>query len=363
MKTSWMAAALLVIILTLWMLSGLFGDPSQEGDATDKAEADSAIMTVEVTVAESLLMAREIELQGHIEPVRHLLLRAQTSGPVEEIFMRKGARVNKDEPLMQLDKGGRMNTFAEATAAVKMARSEQVAAKALREQRLQSQVQLEQAEAALEAAIAQLANITLDIDYTTIKAPFDAIVNDIPIEAGYLVERGDAVVELVDDSAFKVSAQASQQILSELTPGQAITVSLITGQKLTGTLTYISSVADAQTRTFTVEGTVDNPGSDIAAGVSASLHIPVEEVLASFVSPSAMSLDEKGDLGIKALDEEDQVAFFPISLISTSLDGAWVTGIPDGQRVITRGQGFVNVGELVRPQLRTASQPQLQNAR
>jgi len=43
------------------------------------------------------------------------------------------------------------------------------------------------------------------------------------------------------------------------------------------------------------------------------------------------------------------VEFRPIKLVSTTLDGAWVTGIEEGSRVITLGQGFVNTGEIVEP--------------
>lgn len=354
MKSSLMAAATLVVLLALWMLSGLLDSDAGESDTGQSGYTESAAMSVEVVTAQSSLMAREVELQGQLEPAQHLFLKARTSGVVEQILVQKGARVGAGEEIVQLDRGGRLNTLAEAQAAVRIARSEKEAAEALRAQRLQSQVQLEQSEAALQSAMAQLAAVQLDISYTTIKAPFAAVVNDIPPDAGALIERGDVVVELVDDSMFQVTARAAQQVLSELKVGQPVSVSLITGESLSGTLSYISSVADPNSRTFLVEAMVNNPDKEIAAGVSASLNIPVEEVQATFVSPSTLSLDTDGKLGVKGLDDEDRVVFLPITLISTTLDGAWVTGIPDGQRIITLGQGFVNEGERVRPQNRAS---------
>ena len=96
---------------------------------------------------------------------------------------------------------------------------------------------------------------------------------------------------------------------------------------------------------------MQNPSNSIAAGVSATLSIPVEEVEATFITPSALSLGDNGTLGVKVLDDNDRVLFTPIELVSTTLDGAWVTGIPNQSRVVTLGQGFVNVGEKVRAQL------------
>lgn len=344
MRTSGLAAAAVVIVLCLWMLSGLL-KPDANSEPT--SEPDTTAMVVEVQVLDIEPMDREISLQGHLEPVRHLFLRAETSGTVEKLHISKGATVRSGDALVTLDLGGRNNTRAEAQARVKTARSEQAAAQSLRQRGLQSQLQLEQADASLEAALAQLAAIELDISNTTISAPFDAIVNDLPVDIGELVERGDRVAELVDDSHFNVSAQASQQLLSSLEPGQSVTVDLRTGQQLPGRITFVSSIADPQTRSFTVEARVDNTNNAIAAGVSASLHIPVEKVEATFISPSALSLGDAGELGVKAVDTDDRVIFLPIEMVSTSIDGAWVTGIPAGTRVITLGQGFVNTGERV----------------
>lgn len=346
MKTSWLAAGAVVIALSLWMASGWF---KEEPESESAGEANTSLMRVEVSALGVETMDREISLQGQLEPAQHLLLKAETSGSLERFHVTKGDRISLGEPIVSLDLGGRKNTLTEAQARVKTARSEQAAAQSLRKQRLQSQLQLEQTEASLETALARLAAVELDISNTTVTAPFSGVVNDLPIDIGSLVERGDIVAELIDDRSFHVSAYASQQSLSNLKIGQSVTVKLITGETLNGKLTYISSMADTQTRSFKVEAQVWNSSGSIAAGVSASLYIPVEQVEATFISPSALSLGENGELGVKAVDAEDKVEFLPITLVSTSLDGAWVSGIPSNSRVITMGQGFVNVGEIVDP--------------
>ncbi|MFK7994232.1 MAG: efflux RND transporter periplasmic adaptor subunit [Granulosicoccus sp.] len=348
-NSSWKAAGVVVFVLAVWMLSGLFTTEDSANESNEEASANLP-MTVEVTVAQSTLMARELNLQGQLNPIRQVLVKAQTSGEVQEIIKRKGVRVGVNDALVKLDEGGRGNLQAEAQAAVKTAESEQRAAQSMQRQRLQSQLQLEQANAVLEAARARLAMVELDIEYTIIKAPFAGVINQLPIERGALVERGDLIAELVDDSAFKVSAQVAQQALSQLTPGQSVTVDLITGETLSGALSFIGSVADPQTRSFDVEALVQNTSNTIAAGVSATLSIPVQEVQATFITPSALSLGDNGEIGVKALDDQDRVIFLPIELVSTTLDGAWVTGIEPDTRVITLGQGFVNSGEQVRAQ-------------
>jgi multidrug efflux system membrane fusion protein len=353
-KTSWLAAGAVIIALSLWMASGLF---FKDSPTESVEETSAALMRVEVQALSVESMDREISLQGQLEPAQHLFLKAKTSGSLTRFLVEKGERITLGQPLLSLDVGGRANILTEAQARVKMARSEQEAAQSLRKQRLQSQLQLEQAEASLESALARLAAVELDISNTTVTAPFSGVVNDLPIDIGSLVERGDVVAELIDDRSFHVSAYASQQSLSNLKVGQSVSVELITGENLNGKLTYISSIADMQTRSFKIEARVWNTSGSIAAGVSASMYIPVEQVDATFISPSALSLGDNGELGVKAVDAEDKVKFLPIELVSTSLDGAWVSGIPGSTRVITRGQGFVNIGEIVDPVLATKTTP------
>jgi len=349
MKTSWLAAGAIIIVLILWMASGMLR--SEDRDKAASITTGEDVMRVEVLEIELNKMSREVILQGQLEPIQHLHIRAETSGTVQSLPMLKGSRITTGDLLLTLDPGGRENSLREAQATVKSAESAQLAAASLKKQGLQSKLQLEQSEAQLEAARAVLASIELDIANTQIRAPFSGILNDLPLSKGALADHGDVLAELVDDSAFEVSAQAAQQTVESLEVGQEVTVNLITGTSLPGKLTYISSVADSQSRSFKVEAKVENPGGSIAAGVSASVIIPVANIEAAFLTPSALVLNDDGALGVKIVSDDNTVEFVPVVLESTTLDGAWVTGIAAGTRVITLGQGFVTTGEVVEAQL------------
>jgi multidrug efflux system membrane fusion protein len=43
------------------------------------------------------------------------------------------------------------------------------------------------------------------------------------------------------------------------------------------------------------------------------------------------------------------VVFTTVSLLSITTEGAWVAGLPSEIRLITRGAGFVSLGQKVRP--------------
>lgn len=349
MRTSTVAASTLVIILALWMASGLVSSEDDKDDDAASSPQGKELMKVEIMEVSLEPVAREIILQGQLEAKREVTVQADTAGNVESIAISKGAEVKAGDLLVSLELEGRDSDLSEAQARVQSASSEQKAARKLSQQGLQSQVQLQRAQAELASARAHLARVQRDIDNIQIKAPFDGVINALPVEIGQQINPGDPVAVVVDDSEFKVTAQAPQQTVASLATGQHINVKLITGQTLAGKLTFIASVANQNTRSFDVEAAVKNSDSTVAAGVSASVVIPVEQIQAAFLTPSALSLGDNGEIGVKVVDESDIVGFMPIKLISTTLDGAWVTGVDDGMRIITLGQGFVNVGEAVEP--------------
>ena len=65
------------------------------------------------------------------------------------------------------------------------------------------------------------------------------------------------------------------------------------------------------------------------------------------ISPSVLTLDNEGNLGIKAVDDTGRVTFHYADIAVSSSDGVWITGLPHSASIITVGQGFVNVGAYV----------------
>lgn len=356
MKTSWLAAAGVTLALALWMASGLLGndDASDEGAAATE-ERDP--MRVEVVLAEPEPERRTVTLRGQLEALRTVTVRAETSGTVEALPEPRGARVAAGAPLARLDAGTREAQLAGARAQLASAVAERAAAESLGQRGLQSQMESEKAVAAERIARAEVERLERDLENTVVRAPFAGLLESLPVEIGQLVERGDPIATVVDDSAFLVTARAAQQIVAELAPGLPVEVTTITGETLDATLSWVSSMADPETRSFALEARVEDADVALASGVSATLEIPVEEVEALFLSPSTFTLGEAGELGVKVLDEEDRVRFLPVSLLSTSLDGAWVTGVPAGARVVTLGQGFVGEGERVLASVVAAETP------
>ena len=222
-------------------------------------------------------------------------------------------------------------------------------ARKLAKQGLQAENRLTFAEAALAAAVAERERARMELEYTRIKAPFAAVLEERYVELGSHLEKGDRVALLVDDSVLKAVGRVSQQSAGKLRLGQGIRLRLLDGREAEGKVTYISSLGDAETHSFRVEAEVPNPRSLLNAGTSAELRIAINNEHAHFLSPAVFALDDAGEVGVKSVSNADVVRFHPIDLVRSEADGVWVSGLPERVRVITQGQGFVTEGEEVIP--------------
>ena len=81
--------------------------------------------------------------------------------------------------------------------------------------------------------------------------------------------------------------------------------------------------------------------------MTAELKIPAERIYAQKVSPSLLTLDDEGNLGVKTVNEAGLVEFHTADIAMSSSEGVWIAGLPYSATIITVGQGFVNEGVVV----------------
>ena len=70
-------------------------------------------------------------------------------------------------------------------------------------------------------------------------------------------------------------------------------------------------------------------------------------MIAHKVSPALATLDEEGEVGLQAVDEDDRVVFYPVEIVRAEAGGVWVSGLPERVRLITIREGPVSDGQQV----------------
>ena len=345
---SWLTSAAIAAAITLWLMTGHIDDGA-DAAATDAGSVTkpNARTSVRVRTQTAEEVTRTIAVNGRTAPARIVELNAETDGRVVVTGAARGERLDEGEIIVRLDERDRNARLAQARATVRQRELEYGARRKLENQSYVSAAQLQEAAALLEAARAELARAELDIEHMAVRAPFDGALQDRMVEIGDFVKVGDPVARFVDDRTLIVSADVSEFDAHYVVKGNPGSARLATGQVVEGRIRYVAPVADEATRTFRVELEVDNAADQYRGGMTAVLLLPAETIFAHKVSPSLLTLDDEGTLGIKTVNDDGQVEFHPADIAVSSSDGVWIAGLPHTASIITVGQGFVTEGAVV----------------
>lgn len=345
-RSTWIAGALVIAIVG-WMGSGFIFPSQEKVAATTRQELEPLAVAVSTSVAESVTQFYQAE--GQALPDRDTLMRAEISGDIAEVLVSKGQDVDAGAVIARFDPANNVADSRRAAEELARAQREFDNAEQLLERGVATVDRVTQARAALASAQAQVTAVEQDAKALTITAPFAGRIETLDLDAGEFVSAGTEVGRLVDTTPLTVAIQVPQQSLVRIAVGQSATVKFITGEEREGAVTFVGTSAASETRTFLAEVEVPNEDGAIPAGISAEVVIPTGETTAHFLSASIVSLNTEGTLGIKTVDADNQVEFFPIEVVRAQIDGIWVTGLPESVDVITVGQGYVNEGEVVAP--------------
>ena len=344
---SWFISAGIVVAVTLWVASGSLGNTEDESTPSDAAIVVPTQNAVRVRTQTAEEVMRTIVVNGKTAPARIAQLSAETDGRIELIGAERGANLERGNLIVRMDERDRAARLAQAEATVKQREVEYDARQRLKSESYVSEAQLQEGLALLESARAELTRARLDLDYMSVRAPFGGALQDRMVEVGDFVSRGDPIATFVDNRTIIVSANLSEFDARFVDVGDTAEAHLATGETVRGRIRYVAPVADEATRTFVVELEVANTDGALRAGGTAELRIPAEMVFAHRISPSLLTLDDAGNVGVKIVNGLGEVEFVVADIALSSNDGIWLAGLPETTTIITVGQGYVADGAIV----------------
>jgi multidrug efflux system membrane fusion protein len=364
-------------------------EPSVE-EIIDDAATLNPISVVAMT-SHAVTVDSAVIMRGRTEAARQVTVASEISGLVISEPIRKGAFVDAGDLLCQLDPGtlaaqlaegrarlaeaqGRVPeaqaTVVEASASVREAEINVNVARRLSEEGFASETRLISAEAALEAANAGVqrassqvisaqagiegaqATVAADeraIERLNITAPFAGLLESDTSELGSLMQPGAPCATIIQLDPIKLVGFVPEASVSQITVGAMAGARLTTGQEVVGQVTFLSRSADEQTRTFRVEVRVPNADQLIGDGQTAEIVVASDGRMAHLLPASSLTLDNDGAIGIRAIvtqdgTDTDIARFMPVGIMRDTIDGIWVTGLPETVDVIVVGQEYVTDG-------------------
>ena len=167
----------------------------------EKHEEESTFL---VTSPALLDTSVTIDYVSQIRSIRHIELRAQEQGYLEKIYVDEGQAVKRGQLLFQIMPNLYEAEQQKAQAEVNFAQIEYQNTKTLADGNVVSPNDLAMARAKLDKAEAELALANVHLEFTRIRAPFDGIVDRFHVREGSLLEEGELLTELADNSKMWV---------------------------------------------------------------------------------------------------------------------------------------------------------------
>jgi RND family efflux transporter MFP subunit len=356
MTVKWMRALLAsVATVAAVAMVGCGGDAQAGGTGGGEgAEAFVRIINVEVLEVDTETFVEEIRLTAAAQANQDVRVAAEESGVVREILVDKGTRVRAGQALVRVDDAVLAAQVDQARAAAELAAETWERRRSLWEDdRIGSEIVYLQARAAAEQTAASLKVLEERLSRTTVRAPFDGVLESRDVEVGTMVSPGMVVGRVVDLNPVKVVAGVPERYAADVVVGAtaAVTFDVLPGEEFRAPIHYVGATVEPRSRTFPIEVVLPNRQGLIKPEMVAEMSVVRRRVDEAVVVPQdALVRVENGYVVFVAVNGAGGTSaeVRPVTVGPAQRDQVVIEeGITVGERLIVVGQRSVADGDRV----------------
>lgn len=299
-----------------------------------------------------------IESIGIVLPWQYFEIRPQVGGVLQEIHVKEGQLVNKDDILFAIDPKVYNIKLREAQAQLAMDKAAHMAAKRkldrlkpLAEKDLISQVEWDAIEAEALASLAlielneaRIASINLDLESCMIKAPDTGKIGKIDTFPGAIVTASQSVAlaSISQMDSLIVEFTVTEKEFSELQKeSSVVSIRQLCGssdEEIEGKISFFDNQFDSMSGRLTIRAEVLNATKCLHPGQTVRVRIVTEVIPSKLLIPQkSVKYDSEGPYAY-VVDEHNVAVFRQLTLGDEIDDDVIVAeGIVPHEKVITAG--------------------------
>jgi membrane fusion protein (multidrug efflux system) len=354
--------------LSFIILSALFSCTSSA--SKNNIEAVPEILVTKVTIRDTIVNTAYV---ANLQAIQNTEIRSRVHGFLENILIDEGKPVTKGQALFQLSTGElvineskAIANFDLATAEAKTATLEVERVGILVEKKVITKTELDLARAKLKAAEAKiseanamLAEARLKRSYATIRAPFNGVVNRLPLKTGSLIEEGTMLTSVADiQSVFAYFSVSENEYLrfnktknADGNHFDSVRLVLSDGSdyKYAGNIETASGEIDPSTGSLTFRARFPNPNGLLKHGATGKVMM-MADVNHTLIIPQKAVFEIQDRNYVYVVDKNNiirQQAFEPISRLGQYY--LVKSGLKEGDLIVYEGAQNLREGNKINP--------------
>jgi membrane fusion protein (multidrug efflux system) len=344
---------------TTWIATSLTVSASA-GCATNEAHAEAATPAFQVTTVlrEDTDVVDEYVCQ--IRAIQHIDVRALERGYLRDIFVDEGEHVHRGQHLFQILPTVYEAELQAASAEMQGAQIELQNTQMLRDAGVVSPQALALAQAHYDQSAAERSLSRAHLQFTSLDAPFDGIVGRLRVRRGSLLEEGEVLTVLADNSQMWVyfvmseGAYLSYRSVHEVNDPVPVRLRLANGElfEQAGVIQTIEADFDNSSGTIAFRAVFPNPGGILRHGETGAIVLTTTLSRAQLI-PQAATFRVLDVMNVYVVGD-DHVVHARAITVGQELPHRYVvaSGLRDGERVLIEGLRRVRDGDVIEPRVR-----------
>lgn len=339
-------------IFTSALLATMFAVSACGGKHEEKEEEPVFVVTSPIQ-RDTVLYK---EYVGQIHSASHIELRSQEKGYLEKIFVDEGQFVQKGQLMFKIMPVIYQAEVEKARAEVNYAEIEYNNTKSLADNNVVSPNELALAKAKLNKAKAELSLAQAHLGFTEIRAPFNGIMDRLQKRLGSLIDEGELLTSLSDNSKmwvyFNVPEVEYLEYVKKAKTGSNQKVLLQMANKQlfdqAGVVETIEADFNNETGNIAFRATFPNPKGILRHGETGNIQMPIA-FKGAILIPQKATYDVLDRKYVYVVDENNTLKAREIT-IAQEMPHVYVvaSGIGPNDKILAEGLGKVRNNEKIK---------------
>jgi membrane fusion protein, multidrug efflux system len=292
---------------------------------------------------------------AQVRSIQHIELRAQERGYLEKIYVDEGQAVKKGQLLFQIMPKLYEAEYNKAKAEADFAQIEYKNTKRLAESNVVAPNELAMAKAKLDKANAEMALTQAHLQFTRITAPFDGIIDRFHVRLGSLVDEGDLLTELSDNSKmwvyYNVPEAEYLNLKTAFDSNDKLKVNLLMANNVLfdhqGVVETIEADFNNETGNIAFRATFPNPKGLLRHGETGNIRI-TEPFKDAMIIPQKATFEVLDKKYVYVIDKENKVRSREIT-IAAELPHIFIIskGLALDDKILLEGLRLVKENEKI----------------